>query len=169
MEAPDRGRRNCRFVALQDTIDTRANAIDHCKVRHNMSDAKLRSYATVSAITPRSPTSIWVTPVSPICGASRQNRSSLGHDRRSIGPRRKKAISDRLIEVRRYYANFSDQAQSRKIPRPLVAKVEWHPGELYPRVGLIVTNLSRSAERVIGSYDQRGTAEQWSQEGKNVE
>jgi hypothetical protein len=24
----------------------------------------------------------------------------------------------------------------------VVAKVEWHPGELYPRVGLIVTNLA---------------------------
>jgi hypothetical protein len=26
-------------------------------------------------------------------------------------------------------------------PRRVVAKVEWHPGELYPRVGFIVTNL----------------------------
>ena len=41
--------------------------------RHNMSDAKLRSYATRSATTPRSPISISATPVSPICGASRQN------------------------------------------------------------------------------------------------
>ena len=33
---------------------------------------------------------------------------------------------------------------SRKLenPRRVVAKVEWHPGELYPRVGLIVTNMS---------------------------
>jgi len=28
-------------------------------------------------------------------------------------------------------------------PRRVIAKVEWHPGELYPRVGFIVTNLSR--------------------------
>src|SRR5262245_33852573 len=34
--------------------------------RHNMSDAKLRSYATRSAATPRSPISISATPVSPI-------------------------------------------------------------------------------------------------------
>ena len=33
------------------------------------------------------------------------------------------------------------------MPRRVVAKVEWHPGELYPRVGFIVTNLSRPAER----------------------
>ena len=30
----------------------------------------------------------------------------------------------------------------------MVAKVEWHQGELYPRVGFIVTNLTRPAERV---------------------
>jgi hypothetical protein len=28
-------------------------------------------------------------------------------------------------------------------PRRVIAKVEWHPGELYPRVGFIVTNMSR--------------------------
>ena len=43
------------------------------KARHNMSDAKLRSYATRSAVMPRSPISISATPVSPIRGASRQN------------------------------------------------------------------------------------------------
>jgi hypothetical protein len=32
-------------------------------------------------------------------------------------------------------------------PRRVIAKVEWRLGELYPRVGLIVTNLSRLAER----------------------
>jgi hypothetical protein len=49
-----------------------------------------------------------------------------------------------------------------------VAKVEWHPGELYPRVGFIVTNLSRPAERVVVFYNRRGTAEQWIKEGKNA-
>jgi hypothetical protein len=49
-----------------------------------------------------------------------------------------------------------------------VAKVEWHPGELYPRVGFIVTNLSRPTERVVGFYNQRGTCEQWIKEGKNA-
>ncbi len=47
-------------------------------------------------------------------------------------------------------------------------KVEWHPGELYPRVGFIVTNLSRPAERVVAFYNQRGTAEQWIKEGKTA-
>ena len=43
----------------------------------------------------------------------------------------------------------------------MVAKVEWHPGELYPRVGFIVTNLSRPSEQVVAFYNQRGPAQQW--------
>ena len=50
----------------------------------------------------------------------------------------------------------------------MVAKVERHPGELHPRVGFIVTNLSRSAERVTWFYNQRGKAEQYIKEGKNA-
>ena len=46
--------------------------------------------------------------------------------------------------------------------------VEWHPGELYPRVGFIVTNLARPAERVVAFYNQRGTAYQWIKEGKGA-
>src|SRR5262249_25539382 len=49
--------------------------------------------------------------------------------------------------VRRFHANFSYQAGSWTKPRRVIAKVEWHPGELYPRVGFIVTNMSRPAER----------------------
>ena len=71
-------------------------------------------------------------------------------------------------EVRRYYASFTYQAQSWNKPRRAVAKVEWHPGELYPRVGFIVTNLARPAERVVAFYNQRGTAEQWIKEGKGA-
>jgi hypothetical protein len=71
-------------------------------------------------------------------------------------------------EVRRYYASFSYQAQTWKMPRRVVAKIEWHPGELYPRVGFIVTNLARPAERVVAFYNQRGTAEQWIKEGKGA-
>ena len=70
--------------------------------------------------------------------------------------------------MRRYYASFSYQAGSWNKPRRVVAKVEWHPGELYPRVGFIVTNMTRPAERVVMFYNQRGTAEQWIKEGKNA-
>jgi hypothetical protein len=71
-------------------------------------------------------------------------------------------------DVRRYHASFSYQAASWKKPRRVVAKVEWHPGELYPRVGFIVTNLSHPAERVVAFYNQRGTAEQHIKEGKHA-
>ena len=86
----------------------------------------------------------------------------------SIGYLLRRPVGRPPNEVRRYYANFSYRAQSWKTPRRVVAKVEWHPGELYPRVGFIVTNLSRPAERVVAFYNQRGTAEQWIKEGKNA-
>jgi hypothetical protein len=71
-------------------------------------------------------------------------------------------------EVRRSYANFHYQAGSWTKPRRVVAKVEWHPGELYPRVGFIVTNMARVAENVVGFYNKRGTCEQWIKEGKGA-
>src|SRR3712207_4788746 len=63
-------------------------------------------------------------------------------------------------------AAFSYRAGSWTKPRRVVAKVEWHPGELLPRVGFIVTNLTRPAESVVAFYNHRGTAEQWIEEGK---
>src|ERR671938_721380 len=65
-----------------------------------------------------------------------------------------------------FFAGFSYQAQSWTKPRRVVAKVEWHRGELYPRLGFIVTNLIRPAERVVRFYNGRGTAEQWIKAGK---
>ncbi len=60
------------------------------------------------------------------------------------------------------YESFTYQAKSWDQARRVVAKVEWHQGELFPRVGFIVTNLSRSDEGVVKFYNGRGTAEQWS-------
>ncbi len=48
----------------------------------------------------------------------------------------------------------------------VVSKVEFHPGELFPRVGFIVTNRSLPNERVLAFYNDRGTAEQHIKEGK---
>jgi hypothetical protein len=85
-----------------------------------------------------------------------------------IGYLLKRPVGRPPHEVRRYYASFSYQAQSWKKRRRIVAKVEWHPGELYPRVGFVVSNLARPAERVVAFYNQRGTAEQWIKEGKGA-
>jgi len=87
---------------------------------------------------------------------------------RRIGCLLKRPVGRPPHEVRRYYASFTYQAQSWSKPRRVVAKVEWHPGELYPRVGFLITNLARQAERIIAFYNQRGTAEQWIKEGKNA-
>jgi len=85
-----------------------------------------------------------------------------------IGQLLKRPVGRPPHEVRRYFASFTYRAQSWSRPRRVVAKVEWHPGELYPRVGFIVTNLARPAKRVVTFYNQRGSAEQWIKEGKNA-
>ncbi len=50
----------------------------------------------------------------------------------------------------------------------MVAKVEFHCGELFPRVGFIVTNLETPSRAVVRFYNKRGTAEQWIKEGKQA-
>jgi hypothetical protein len=83
-----------------------------------------------------------------------------------IGHLLKRPVGRPPQEVRRYYASFHYQAGSWSKPRRAVAKVEWHPGELCPRVGFIVTNLARLAERIVGFYNHRGTCEQWSKKAR---
>jgi len=64
------------------------------------------------------------------------------------------------------YHDFPYQARSWDQSRRVVAKVEWHRGELFPRLGFIVTNLSAKPEGVVRFYNERGRAEQWIKEGK---
>ncbi len=64
------------------------------------------------------------------------------------------------------YHDFQYQAKSWDHPRRVVAKVEWHQGQLFSRVGFVVTNLSAKPEGVVHFYNRRGTAEQWIKEGK---
>jgi hypothetical protein len=44
--------------------------------------------------------------------------------------------------VIRTYTSFQHQAGSWSKPRRVVAKIEFHPGELFPRVGFTATNRS---------------------------
>jgi Transposase DDE domain group 1 len=67
-------------------------------------------------------------------------------------------------EVRRSYASFCYQAQTWSRSRRVVAKVEWHPGELYPRVGFVDEPVPPA--RAGGGLLQ--WAEQWIREGKNA-
>jgi Transposase DDE domain group 1 len=72
-----------------------------------------------------------------------------------IGWLLKRPVSRPPHEVRRYDASFSYQAGSWTEPLRVVAKVEWHPSELYPRGGFIVTNMMRPAERGV-AFDNSG-------------
>ena len=60
-----------------------------------------------------------------------------------------------------WYKSFLYQAESWTKARRVVAKVEFHAGELFPRVGFIVTNLETDSRAVVRFYNKRGTAEQW--------
>jgi hypothetical protein len=66
------------------------------------------------------------------------------------------------------FKSFLYQAASWTIARRVVAKVEFHCGELVPRVGLIVTNLALDNRAVVRFYNKRGTAEQWIKESKQA-
>ena len=66
------------------------------------------------------------------------------------------------------YKSFLYQAATWKAARRVVAKVEFHFGELFPRVGFIVTNLAAQNRAVVRFYNKRGTAEQWIKEGKQA-
>lgn len=68
--------------------------------------------------------------------------------------------------MQRFYKSFRYQAASWSHPRRVVAKVEWHPEELFPRVGFIVTNLRRKSTNVVAFYNKRVMAEQYIKEWK---
>ncbi|MBY0587251.1 IS1380 family transposase [bacterium] len=66
------------------------------------------------------------------------------------------------------YGCFLYRATSWNKWRRVVAKVEWHEGDLFPRVGFIVTSLWIAEDRVVRFYNGRGTAERWIKEGKQA-
>jgi hypothetical protein len=66
------------------------------------------------------------------------------------------------------FKSFLYQAASWTMVRRVVAKVEFHLGELFQRVGFIVTNLAADNRAVVRFYNKRGTAERWIKEGKQA-
>ena len=87
---------------------------------------------------------------------------------RKIAPLLKRPVGRPSRKPKKFYASFRYRAGSWECARRVVAKVEWHAGELFPRVGFIVTNLKWPTKRVVRFYNRRGTAEQWIKEGKNA-
>ena len=67
-----------------------------------------------------------------------------------------------------WYKGFLYQAASWETARRVVAKAGFHAGELFPRLGFIVTNLETPSRAVVRFYNKRGTAEQWIKEGKQA-
>lgn len=67
-----------------------------------------------------------------------------------------------------WYKSFLYRAGSWKTARRVVAKVEFHAGELFPRLGFIVTNTQLRNRKLVHFYNQRGKAEQWIKEGKQA-
>ena len=67
-----------------------------------------------------------------------------------------------------WYKRFLYQAASWKTARRVVVKVEFHLGELFPRLGFMVTILETDRRAVVRFYFKRGTSEQWIKEGKHA-
>ena len=80
----------------------------------------------------------------------------------------KRPVGRPAHHVQRFYKSFRYQAASWSRPRRVVAKVEWHFGELFPCVGFIVTNLRRKSRNVVEFYNKRGISEQWIKEWKGA-
>jgi len=80
---------------------------------------------------------------------------------RPVGRSPKSGIQIRLVDLR-YRAQTWDR------DRRVVAKIEWHDGELFPRIGFIVTNSRLTAGKVVKVYNGRGDVENRIKEGKNT-
>jgi hypothetical protein len=87
---------------------------------------------------------------------------------RKVAPWLKRPVGRPSRKPKVFYYNVRYRAGSWECARRVVVKVEWHAGELFPRVGFIVTNLKWRAKKVVRFYNRRGTAEQWIKEGKNA-
>jgi len=66
------------------------------------------------------------------------------------------------------YKSFLHREAGWKKARRVVAQVEFHAGELFPRLDFMVTNLEGDSREVVRFYHRRGKAEQRIQEGKEA-
>ncbi|HKB35302.1 MAG TPA: IS1380 family transposase [Gemmataceae bacterium] len=87
---------------------------------------------------------------------------------RKIAPRLTRPVGRPSHQPKVFYYNLRYRAGSWDQARRVVVKIAWHAGELFPRVGFIVTNLKCHSKKVVRFYNRRGTAEQWIKEGKNA-
>ena len=83
------------------------------------------------------------------------------HLNRPVGRPPKSGIQVRIVDL--HY-----QAKSWSRPRRVVAKIEWHRGELFPRIGFVVTNSRLPAAKVTKVYNGRAEIENRTKEGRNT-
>jgi hypothetical protein len=97
-----------------------------------------------------------------ICGCTRIPRPAIEDllFRSSGRPGRKLLIR---------YKSFHYQADSWTTPRPVVAKVDHHVGELFPRVGFIITNLPLPNRAALRQAWHRRAIDQGRQAGDALE
>jgi hypothetical protein len=93
------------------------------------------------------------------------NRILMGliepHLNRPVGRPPKGGIQVKIVDLR-------CQAKSWNRPRRVVVKIGWHRGELFPRIGFVVTNSRLPAGKVIKVYNGRAEIENRIKEGKNT-
>ncbi len=92
------------------------------------------------------------------CGAQQTHRP-LPDPPRGRPP--KSGVQIRLVDLRY-------QAQTWDKDRRVVAKIEWHVGEFFPRIGFIVTNSKPPGGKVVKVYNGRGDVGNRIKEGKNT-
>jgi hypothetical protein len=83
------------------------------------------------------------------------------HLNRPVGRFPKGAVQIKIVDLH-YQAKSWDKA------RRVVAKIEWHRGELFPRIGFVITNSRLLAGKVTKVYNGRGDVENRIKEGKNT-
>src|SRR3989442_14925303 len=64
------------------------------------------------------------------------------------------------------YRSFQYRTASWDRPRRVIAKIEHHLGELFPRLGFIVTTLTATNHPAAPFYNRRGTRGQRATDGK---
>ena len=72
----------------------------------------------------------------------------------------KRPVGRLTYHVHRLYNGLAYKAGYWDKPRRILSKIEWHPGQLFPHGGFLVTNLPSEPVRIFAFYNQRGTAEQ---------
>ena len=120
---------------------------------------------------------LYKTPEAEGCSyAARSGKTAVPESR--IAPVLKRPAGRSTTHVRRICGDFAYQAASWDKPSwdkswRVVAEVERHPGDLFPKIGFpkigfVVTKLPMEPDRIVRFYNQRGTAERHVEKGRQV-